>query len=101
MLQDVHWAGASFGYFPSYALGYMYAAQFKDAMLKDLPNFDELLTEQDIKPIREWLSKKIHHHGAFKKPLEILKEVTGEGLNPDHLADYLEEKYTKIYQLDK
>lgn len=101
VLQDVHWAGASFGYFPSYALGYMYAAQFKDAMLKDLPNFDELLAERNIKPIREWLSKNIHHHGAFKKPLDILKEVTGEGLNPDHLADYLEAKYSKIYQLDK
>ncbi|MBD8014080.1 MULTISPECIES: carboxypeptidase M32 [Planococcus] len=101
VLQDVHWAGASFGYFPSYALGYMYAAQFKDAMLKDLPNFDELLAERNVKPIREWLSKNIHHHGAFKKPLEILKEVTGEGLNPDYLADYLEEKYSKIYQLDK
>ena len=43
ILQDVHWAGGSFGYFPSYALGYMYAAQLKVAMLKDLPNFDELM----------------------------------------------------------
>ena len=101
VLQDVHWAGASFGYFPSYALGYMYAAQFKDAMLKDLPNFDDLLAAQDIQPIREWLNENIHRYGAFKKPLDILKEVTGEGLNPDHLAEYLEEKYSKIYQLHK
>lgn len=101
VLQDVHWAGASFGYFPSYALGYMYAAQFKNAMLKELPNYDELLANRNIQPIREWLTTNIHQHGAFKKPLDILKDVTGEGLNPDYLADYLEEKYSKIYQLEK
>ncbi|MDQ0427554.1 carboxypeptidase Taq [Planomicrobium stackebrandtii] len=101
VLQDVHWAGASFGYFPSYALGYMYAAQFKNAMINDLPNFDELLAERNVQPIREWLSLNIHQHGAFKKPLDILQDVTGEGLNPDYLAAYLEEKYSKIYQLEK
>lgn len=101
VLQDVHWAGASFGYFPSYALGYMYAAQFKNAMLKDLPNFDELLAAGDIEPIRQWLTSHIHRHGAFKKPLDILKDATGEGLNPEYLADYLENKYTKIYQLEQ
>lgn len=99
VLQDVHWAGASFGYFPSYALGYMYAAQFKHAMLKDLPTYDRLLAEQNIAPIRQWLTANVHHHGAFKKPMDILKDATGEGLNPDYLANYLEEKYTKIYQL--
>lgn len=99
VLQDVHWAGASFGYFPSYALGYMYAAQFKTAMLKDLPNFDELLETGNIAPIREWLTEKVHRHGSMKKPLQILEEATGEGLNADHLATYLEEKYSKVYQL--
>ena len=46
ILQDMHWAGGSFGYFPSYALGYMYAAQWKAAMEKDIPNFDELFAER-------------------------------------------------------
>ncbi|QHJ71169.1 carboxypeptidase M32 [Planococcus halotolerans] len=99
VLQDVHWAGASFGYFPSYALGYMYAAQFKNAMLKDLPNYDELLAAGDIAPIRNWLTENVHKHGSMKKPLEILEEATGEGLNAEHLAKYLEEKYSKVYQL--
>ncbi|WP_372869595.1 carboxypeptidase M32 [Planomicrobium okeanokoites] len=99
VLQDVHWAGASFGYFPSYALGYMYAAQFKNAMLKDLPNYDELLAAGDIAPIRNWLTVNVHKHGSMKKPLEILEEATGEGLNAEHLAKYLEEKYSKVYQL--
>ncbi|NLP50997.1 carboxypeptidase M32 [Bacillus sp. RO1] len=99
VLQDVHWSGGSFGYFPSYALGYMYAAQFKQAMLKDLPNYDELLANGNLEPVKEWLTDKIHQHGKLKKPLEILKDVTGEELNADHLINYLEDKYNKIYQL--
>lgn len=99
VLQDVHWSGGSFGYFPSYALGYMYAAQFKQAMLKDLPNYDELLATGDLEPVKAWLTEKVHQHGKLKKPLEILMDVTGEELNADHLIQYLETKYNKIYQL--
>lgn len=99
VLQDVHWSGGMFGYFPSYALGYMYAAQFKHAMLKDLPNFDGLLEEGNLGPIREWLTDKIHQFGSMKKPLEILHDVTGEGLNPQYLVDYLYEKYERVYNL--
>jgi carboxypeptidase Taq len=100
VLQDVHWAGGSFGYFPSYALGYMYAAQFKRAMLKDLPHYDDLLEKGDLAPIREWLTTNVHQWGKMKKPLEIIKEVTGEGLNAQYLADYLTEKYSKVYSLN-
>ncbi|KYD09218.1 carboxypeptidase M32 [Heyndrickxia sporothermodurans] len=99
VLQDVHWSGGSFGYFPSYALGYMYAAQFKNAMLKELPNFDELLATGNLKPIKEWLTENIHQYGKLKKPLEILHDVTGEGLNAKYLIDYLTDKYTKVYNL--
>jgi carboxypeptidase Taq len=101
VLQDVHWAGGSFGYFPSYALGYMYAAQFKTAMLKDIPQFDQLLESGDLEPIKQWLTKNVHQYGKLKKPLEILQEVTGEGLNAKYLADYLTEKYSKVYNLSK
>lgn len=99
VLQDVHWSGGSFGYFPSYALGYMYAAQLKNAMLQDLPNYDDLLASGHLKPIQEWLTKNIHQFGKMKKPLEILKDVTGEGLNARYLIDYLTNKYTKVYSL--
>lgn len=99
VLQDVHWAGGSFGYFPSYALGYIYGAQFRAKMLGELSNYHELLKEGNLQPIKEWLTKNIHQYGKLKKPLEIVKDVTGEGLNPDYLIEYLEDKYAKIYQL--
>ncbi|WP_204953450.1 carboxypeptidase M32 [Metabacillus crassostreae] len=99
VLQDVHWAGGSFGYFPSYALGYMYAAQFKHAMLKDLPNFDEIVRNGQFDKIKEWLTENIHKFGKTKEPLEILNDVTGESLNASYLIQYLEEKYRNIYEI--
>lgn len=100
VLQDVHWAGGEFGYFPSYALGYMYAAQIKHTMLKEFPHFNEWLVQGNLHPIKEWLNQNIHQYGKMKKPIEILQDVTGEGLNADYLIWYLEEKYKKIYRLD-
>ncbi|CAM3505098.1 carboxypeptidase [Aeromicrobium ponti] len=100
VLQDVHWAGGSFGYFPSYALGYMYAAQLKNSMLKDLPDYDKLFEEGNLLPIKEWFTKNVHHYGKMKKPLEILNDVTGEGLNAQYLVDYLYDKYGKVYELN-
>lgn len=99
VLQDVHWAGASFGYFPSYALGYMYAAQLKYALLKELPNFDELVEQGELVKIKEWFTEKVHRFGKMKKPLEILQGATGEGLNAEYLLRHLNEKYAEIYNL--
>jgi carboxypeptidase Taq len=99
VLQDVHWAGGSFGYFPSYALGYMYAAQFKYAMLKDLPDFDELIEAGQFEKIKNWLTVKIHQYGKMKQPLEIVQDATGEGLNAQYLIDYLNKKYRSIYNI--
>ncbi|MGY3716489.1 carboxypeptidase M32 [Sutcliffiella cohnii] len=99
VLQDVHWSGGSFGYFPSYALGYMYAAQFFNTMKKDIPNFDQLLENGELKVIKQWLADHIHQYGKMKKPLEIVKDVTGEELNVQYLIDYLENKYRTIYKL--
>ncbi len=101
VLQDVHWSGGSFGYFPSYALGYIYAAQIKNAMLKDIPQFDELLEQGDLMPIKEWLTENIHQYGKLKQPIDIIKDITGEGLNAEYLIQYLEEKYSQVYRLQK
>ncbi|ULT55371.1 carboxypeptidase M32 [Neobacillus drentensis] len=100
VLQDVHWAGGSFGYFPSYALGYMYAAQFKHKLLEEIPEFNRLVENGEFLPIKSWLTEKIHQYGKLKKPLEILQDVTGEGLNPNYLIDYLYKKYSDVYKLN-
>ncbi|OIB04526.1 peptidase M32 [Paenibacillus sp. LC231] len=99
VLQDVHWSGGDFGYFASYSLGNMYAAQFLYTMRKELPNLDQLIEEGNLAPIKEWLTDKVYKYGKSEKPSEIIVRVTGEELNPDYLADYLEEKYKEIYKL--
>ncbi|PYZ95212.1 carboxypeptidase M32 [Salipaludibacillus keqinensis] len=100
VLQDVHWPSGAFGYFPSYALGYVYAAQLKQAMLRDLPNYDSLLQQGELAPIKEWFTEHVHQFGKSKKPLDILHDSTGEGVNPNHLISYLRDKYRKVYRLD-
>jgi carboxypeptidase Taq len=99
ILQDVHWSAGNFGYFPSYALGYMYAAQIRHAMQKDLPEYDQLLKNGDLLPIKHWLNEKIHRYGKTKKPLEIIRDVTGEPLSARYLTDYLTAKYSRLYDL--
>ena len=98
LLQDVHWAGASFGYFLSYALGYMYAAQLYHAMNKDFSIEDILLTP-DYSPIRKWNTEKIHQYGASKQPNWLIENATGEALNPQYLLDYLKKIYYDVYQI--
>ncbi|GAB6930126.1 carboxypeptidase [Paenibacillus sp. JCM 10914] len=97
VLQDVHWSGGDFGYFASYSLGNMYAAQFVNTMRKEIPNLDQLVEEGNLFPIKEWLTDKVHKYGKTETPSEIILRVTGEELNPDYLADYLEAKYKEIY----
>jgi Zn-dependent carboxypeptidase len=99
ILQDVHWSGNSFGYFPSYALGYMYAAQLHHAMSAEI-NVDEVLKTDDYSPIRQWLTKHIHQYGASKKPNELILNATGEALNPQYLLAYLRQMYFDIYQVE-
>ena len=97
VLQDIHWSGGAFGYFPSYALGYMYAAQFATRMNEDI-DVEACIQKGDFGPIKSWLTEHIHQYGKMKKPLEILNDVTGEGLNADHIVNYLTDKYQNIYQ---
>ena len=99
VLQDVHWAGGSFGYFPSYSLGNIYAAQFEHTMKKEIPNMYASIEDGNLLPIKEWLNKKIHQYGKSLEPAEILQRVTGEEINPDYLIAYLENKYKEIYRL--
>ncbi|NOU96999.1 carboxypeptidase M32 [Paenibacillus sp. LMG 31456] len=99
VLQDVHWSGGAFGYFPSYALGNMYAAQMMRTIRKELPDFDGLIEGGNLLPIKDWLAEKVYRHGKALTPTEIITSVTGEELNPDYLVQYFNEKYGDIYKL--
>ncbi len=96
VLQDVHWSAGLLGYFPTYALGSAYSAQFYYAMKKDL-NLEEIIKNNEIKKINNWLRNKIHQYGGSKTPKELLLEVTGEEFNPKYYIQFLKEKYTKLY----
>ena len=100
VLQDVHWSGGSFGYFPSYALGYMYAAQLAHAMRQDI-DLEQVLASDDYSVIREWLTKHIHQYGTSKEQNELLREEKGEGLNPNYLLEYMRNLFATVYEIDQ
>ncbi|HZG55533.1 MAG TPA: carboxypeptidase M32 [Paenibacillus sp.] len=99
VLQDVHWSGGGFGYFPSYSLGNMYAAQMMDAMRAALPTFDADVAAGRFDPIKAWLTEKIYTHGKLLTPSEVIRNVAGAELDPTYLTTYLEAKYKEIYAL--
>jgi carboxypeptidase Taq len=99
ILQDMHWSDGSFGYFPSYALGNLYGAQMFYKLLEEKPNVMEAVKEGNFIEITNWLKEKVHIHGSLYTPGEIIKNITGEELNPKYFIDYLKNKYYKIYDV--
>lgn len=98
ILQDIHWSGGSFGYFPSYALGSAISAQLYSHMAKIMP-IEEYLQAGNLAPIVDYLKEHIHKYGATKNTSELLQGMMQEDLNADYYVAYLTEKYTKLYQL--
>jgi carboxypeptidase Taq len=99
ILQDVHWSGGAFGYFPSYTFGAMYACQFYNAMKQETPDLENWIREGRFQSIKQWLTEKIHVKGKLLSTEVLLKEVTGEILNPTYFTTYLKNKYHEIYRL--
>ncbi|WP_199613583.1 carboxypeptidase M32 [Paenibacillus alkalitolerans] len=99
VLQDVHWSYGAFGYFPTYSLGNLYAAQILFTIRKRFPDFYGMISRGEFGAVREWLRENIHQHGMVYSPEELIVRVTGEPLNPDYLVQYFEEKYSDIYGL--
>lgn len=93
VLQDVHWAGGSFGYFPSYSLGNMYGAQLMHALRKEMPDLDARIERGELLPIKQWLVRNVYRYGKTRTPDELILQATGEPLNPSYLIAHLKEKY--------
>lgn len=97
VLQDVHWSGGAFGYFPSYCLGNMIAAQLWFTVLKALPGLEADFAKGDFTRLLGWLRANIHEQGRRYETLELVRRVTGEELTPKYLLRYLEERYAPLY----
>ncbi len=100
VLQDIHWAQGSFGYFPSYALGSAFAAQMYYFMKKEM-DFEGLLRQGKVNVIREVLRKHIHRFGKMRDSRRLLRDMTGEDFNPEYYVKYLKDKYGELYQMKK
>jgi carboxypeptidase Taq len=92
VLQDVHWGAGLFGYFPTYTLGNLIAAQLWTRVREDLPEIDAQLASGELAPLRGWLREHIHRHGRKFPPRELLERATGDTLRPEPFLDYLRAK---------
>lgn len=92
-MQDVHWGEGLVGYFPGYTLGAMYAAQWFAAMRRWTPELDQRIAAGDASPVFEWLEANIWSQGRRWSTAEIVRNATGEALNPDYFRAHLEARY--------
>ena len=96
-LQDIHWSGGSFGYFPTYCLGNLYAAQIFEKVCSDIPDLDSSFAMGDFSPLKTWLNENIHAHGSRYPAAELCVRATGEELSADPLLRHLENKLRPLY----
>jgi len=95
-MQDVHWFSGLFGYFPTYTLGTLMAAQLYATVRTDLPDLDTNIAAGDFTPLLAWLREKIHGRGQLMTATELLIDATGEPLNAAHFKTHLERRYLDV-----
>ena len=98
-LQDTHWSGGAFGYFPSYALGSAYDAQYVAAMARGGLDLGGACASGDLSTVRSWLRDRIWHWGRAKDAPELVLEACGEPFDAGYYCDYLQHKFTELYGL--
>ena len=98
VLQDVHWAGGMLGYFPTYSLGNLLAAQFYAQALAEMPDLPEQFERGEFSSLLAWLRANIHAHGNRYTPAELVQRITGGPIRTEPFLDYVRQKYTQIYQ---
>jgi len=98
-LQDIHWSHGAMGYFPTYALGNLYAAQLFDAAEKQIPDLWAEVESGNFSALLAWLRKNVHQHGRRKTAEEIVRDATGTEPDAGPYLRYLEKKYSGLYRL--
>ena len=88
-LQDIHWSGGAIGYFPTYTLGNLYAAQLFDHASMELGDMNQSFTEGDFTPLLVWLRQNVHRHGRRYQPTDLIRRVTGQPLSAEPLLRHL------------
>ncbi|MBQ8039180.1 MAG: carboxypeptidase M32 [Lachnospiraceae bacterium] len=99
VLQDMHWAGDYIGYFQSYALGNIYCGQLRDSITKKLPNWESNIRQGDFAELNAWLDNNIRQYGCCFTAPQMAEKVTGKRLDAKPFLQYLEEKYSRLYNL--
>ncbi|PKH26763.1 carboxypeptidase M32 [Enterobacterales bacterium CwR94] len=92
-MQDIHWTDGAFGYFPTYTLGAMYAAQLFNAVSQAIPQLPELIARGELQPVFDWLQQNIWQHGSRFSTAQLITQATGEELNPRWFKAHLERRY--------
>ena len=100
VLQDVHWGAGMIGYFPTYALGNLIAGQLWQKANSDLPGLDEQIGSGELAPLRQWLRKNVHRHGAKFPTRELLARVVGGPIEVGPFVSYLKRKLGDVYELE-
>ena len=99
VLQDVHWAAGLFGYFPTYALGNIYAAQLNVAMRAQFGDIESAIANGETGAVLTWLRKNIHEKGSLLLPDKVIAQAAGESVSAEPLLDYLETKFGALFDL--
>lgn len=99
VLQDMHWSAGEFGYFPTYAIGTMYASQLFKQFSKQHPAAQDNIMKGDFSEISQWLSTHVYQYGSLLTADEIIKKTCGEGLNSKVFITYLKDKYYPLYEV--
>lgn len=99
ILQDTHWAGGSFGYFPTYLLGTIYDGMFLEALEEEMGPVDAVLASGNVKKITKWLQENIHKHGSMYTSAEVVKRICKKDISAEPIIRHFTKKYTELYHL--
>jgi len=99
VLQDIHWSAGLVGYFPTYSLGNVYAAQFFRQAEKELGDLPDQLKRGDFAPLKQWLNRNIHQRGRCYRAVELVQQVTGQPLSAEPMIEGLRNKLLPLYGL--
>ena len=100
-LQDIHWSHGSFGYFPTYSLGSVLAAQLYAAAEDDIDDLDGKIAAGEFGDLHEWLTENVHRHGCRYRTDELIERASGEPLTAEYFLEYAETKFGELYDLDR